>query len=141
MSEERLRILHMLSEGKLTPDEAEKLLSAMEKDSGKMESIRETQPGDIRGKYLYVKVEPKEGKSSERVSVKVPLALVKAGLNISKLIPTEAQDKIQESMHDSGVPFDFGAIDAQNMQEIMEALELMSIDVDSDESTVQVFCR
>lgn len=137
----------MLSEGgKLTPpDEAEKLLSAMEKESGKMENIREAQPGDIRGgKYLYVKVEPKEGKSSERVSVKVPLALVKAGLNISKLIPpTEAQDKIQESMHDSGIPpFDFGgAIDAQNMQEIMEALELMSIDVDSDESTVQVFCR
>jgi DUF4097 and DUF4098 domain-containing protein YvlB len=51
MSEERLRILHMLSEGKLTPDEAEKLLSAMEKDFGKMENIRETQPGDIRISY------------------------------------------------------------------------------------------
>ncbi|RFU93863.1 hypothetical protein DYP60_12420 [Sphaerochaeta halotolerans] len=50
------------------------------------------------------------GKPSERVSVKVPLA----------------QDKIQESMHESGIPFDFGSIDAQNMQEIMEALELMS---------------
>lgn len=111
MSEERLRILHMLSEGKLTPpDEAEKLLSAMEKESGKMENIREAQPGDIRGKYLYVKVEPKEGKSSERVSVKVPLALVKAGLNISKLIPTEAQDKIQESMHDSGIPLISGQL-------------------------------
>ncbi|MDD4301942.1 MAG: hypothetical protein PHS03_05665 [Sphaerochaeta sp.] len=141
MSEERLRILHMLSEGKLTPDEAEKLLSVMEKESVQGETSKETLPGNIRGKYLYIKVEPKEGKSSERVSVKVPLALVKAGLNISKFIPTEAQDKIQESMHGSGIPFDFGAIDAQNMQEIMEALELMSIDVETDESTVQIFCR
>ncbi len=30
MSEERMRILHMLAEGKLTPDDAEKLLQALE---------------------------------------------------------------------------------------------------------------
>jgi hypothetical protein len=95
----------------------------------------------VKGKYLFVQVDPKEGKSSERVSVKVPLALVKAGLNITKLIPAEAQDKIQSSMHDSGIPFNLGDIDPQNYEEIMEALEQMSIDVDTDESTVKVFCR
>ena len=79
-------------------------------------------------------MEPKERKSSERVSVKV-------GLNISKLIPMEAQDKIHSSMHDSGIPFNFSTIDLQNFEEILEALEQMSIDVDTDESTVKVFCR
>jgi hypothetical protein len=66
---------------------------------------------------------------------------VKAGLNITKLIPAEAQDKIQSSMHDSGIPFNLGDIDPQNFDEIMEALEQMSIDVDTEESTVKVFCR
>jgi len=44
-------------------------------------------------------------------------------------------------MHDSGVPFNLGDIDPQNFDEIMEALEQMSIDVDTEESTVKVFCR
>ena len=137
MSEERMRILRLLSEGKLTPDEAEKLLSEMEKQVVQPEA----KPSDGKGKYLYVQVEPKEGKSSERVSVKVPFALIKAGLNISKLIPMEAQDKIQESMHGSGFPFDFSSLDTQNMDEILEALEQMSVDVETDESTVKVYCR
>jgi len=137
MSEERMRILRLLSEGKLSPDEADKLLAAMEKQAVQTE----TKPSDGKGKYLYVQVEPKEGKSSERVSVKVPFALIKAGLNISKLIPMEAQDKIQESMHGSGFTFDFSSLDTQNMEEILEALELMSVDVETDESTVKVYCR
>jgi DUF4097 and DUF4098 domain-containing protein YvlB len=141
MSEERMRILHMLAEGKLTPDDAEKLLQALEVKPRESEVVNQNRTMDVKGKYLFVQVDPKEGKSSERVSVKVPLALVKAGLNITKLIPAEAQDKIQSSMHDSGIPFNLGDIDPQNFDEIMEALEQMSIDVDTEESTVKVFCR
>lgn len=141
MSEERMRILHMLAEGKLTPDDAEKLLQALEVKPRESEVVNQNRTTDVKGKYLFVQVDPKEGKSSERVSVKVPLALVKAGLNITKLIPAEAQDKIQSSMHDSGIPFNLGDIDPQNFDEIMEALEQMSIDVDTEESTVKVFCR
>ncbi len=141
MSEERLRILHLLAEGKLTPDEAEKLLRAMENGTQQIEQTSQKQSGDVRGKYLFVQVDPKEGKSSERVSVKVPLALVKAGLNISKLIPIDAQDKIHSSMRDSGIPFNFSDIDPQNFEEMLEALEQMSVDIDTDESTVKVFCR
>ena len=141
MSDERMRILHMLAEGKLTPDDAEKLLQAMEGGPQRNEGTGQNQSGDVKGKHLYVQVDPKEGKSSERVSVKVPLALVKAGLNISKLIPKEAQGKIQSSMEDSGIPFNFSDIDPQNFQEILEALEQMSIDVDTEESAIKVFCR
>jgi DUF4097 and DUF4098 domain-containing protein YvlB len=136
-----MRILHMLAEGKLTPDDAEKLLQALEVKPRESEVVNQNRSMDVKGKYLFVQVDPKEGKSSERVSVKVPLALVKAGLNITKLIPAEAQDKIQSSMQDSGIPFNLGDIDPQNYEEIMEALEQMSIDVDTDESTVKVFCR
>ncbi|AEV29101.1 hypothetical protein SpiGrapes_1288 [Sphaerochaeta pleomorpha str. Grapes] len=141
MSEERMRVLHMLAEGKITAEETEKLLQALEGVPKVSETNPWKQSMDVKGKYLYVQVEPKEGKSSERVSVKVPLALVKAGLNISKLIPVEAQDKIQSSMQESGIPFKLSDIDAQNFDEIIEALEQMSIDVDTDESTVKVFCR
>ncbi|NCC63735.1 MAG: hypothetical protein EOM15_03645 [Spirochaetia bacterium] len=141
MSAERMRVLQMLAEGKLTAEEAEKLLQALEGETKQADAVQMKQTMDVKGKYLYVQVEPKEGKSSERVSVKVPLALVKAGLNITKLIPVEAQDKIQASMQESGIPFKLSDIDAQNFEDIIEALEQMSIDVDTDESTVKVFCK
>ena len=141
MNEERMRILNMLAEGKLSADDAEKLLQALDGKTRETEDANANRTIDVRGKYLYVQVDPKEGKSSERVSVKVPLALVKAGLNITKLIPADAQEKIHSSMHDSGIPFTLSDIDPQNFEEIMEALEQMSIDVDTDESTVKVFCR
>ena len=141
MSEERMRILQMLAEGKLGVEDAEKLLQALEGKPREIESAAQSRTLDMKSKYLFVQVDPKEGKSSERVSVKVPLALVKAGLNITKLIPADAQEKIQSSMHGSGIPFNLSDIDPQNYEEIMEALEQMSIDVDTDESTVKVFCR
>jgi uncharacterized protein YajQ (UPF0234 family) len=141
MSDERMRILNMLAEGKITPDDAEKLLKAMDANTRQTETMNKPLFESVKGKYLYVQVEPKEGKSSERVSVKVPLALVKAGLNISKLIPKDAQEKVQSSMQEKGIPFNISDMDTENLQEILDAMEQMSIDVDTDESTVQVFCK
>ena len=143
MAEERLRILQMLAEGKITAEEAEKLLSAVET------SRVPAQPLDVNGmigdafdnKYLYVQVEPKEGKSQDRVSVKVPFALLKAGLNIAGLIPKEAQEKIQSSMAENGVAFDLSSIKPDNIKELMSALEELKVDVDSEDATIQVFCR
>lgn len=140
MKEERKQILDMLKEGKITVEEAEKLLSAAESQEKKGDqpvSIDEA----VAGKFLHVEVEPKEGKSSERVSVKVPLGLLKAGLNIAGLIPKEAKDKINSSMQEKGMNFDISQIKPENIHEFMDSLEQFTVDVDSDDSTVQVYCR
>ncbi|NLK13812.1 MAG: DUF2089 domain-containing protein [Spirochaetales bacterium] len=134
MSEERMRILNLLAEGKISAEEAEKLLSASEK------TVKAPKAGNTKGKYLYVQVDPKEGKSSEKVMVKVPMALIKAGINVSKLIPSEAQDTIRESMYSKGIDFDFASLDSENIGEFLEALRETSIDVETEETTVKVFC-
>ena len=93
MAEEKMRILKMLSEGKITPEEAEKLLNAVEKQTGSTGNSGKTLLESMENKYLYVQVDPKEGKTSERVSVKVPFALLKAGLNIAGLIPRKPRKR------------------------------------------------
>ncbi|MEA5031183.1 MAG: hypothetical protein VB025_03435 [Sphaerochaeta sp.] len=142
MAEERLRILGMLAEGKITADEADRLLEAMSNRT--MQTVvEEVKPsnGFATCKYMHIRVEPKEGKSSERVVVKVPLALVKAGLNFSKLIPKEARDKVQESMDSKGIPFNMNEMKFEDLEEMFAVMEDLSIDVDTEESTIQVFCR
>ena len=142
MAEERLRILTMLAEGKITADEADKLLEAMVSRNKQtvVEEVK-TPSGTTKCKYMYVKVEPKDGMPSERVAIKVPLALVKAGLNFSKFIPKEAQAKVQQSMDNKGIPFNMNEMKFEDIEEMFTAMEDLSIDVDTDESTVQVFCR
>ena len=136
MNEERMRILHLLGEGKITADEADRLLHATEKLTLQEEPLQRSRTS----RYFYVKVEPKEGQSAERVSIKIPLALFKAGLNISKLIPAEALGTIQSSLYEKGLSFDLTSLDQENIDELLSALELMSIDVDTEETTVKVFC-
>ena len=49
-------------------------------------------------KYLYVTVEPKEGKKAERVNIRVPFSLFRAGIKFASLIPEEAQEKVSSAM-------------------------------------------
>ena len=142
MAEERLRILTMLAEGKITADEADKLLEAMvNRNKPTSEEAAKPAIGSTKCRYMYVKVEPKAGMPSERVAIKVPLALIKTGLNFSKFIPKEAQDKVQQSMDKKGIPFNISDMKNGELDEMFTAMEDLSIDVDTDESTVQVFCR
>ncbi len=142
MAEDKMRILNMLSEGKITADEAEKLLGALESTQVPEPKAQNGRLSDIlTDKFLYVQVEPKEGKGSDRVSVKVPLALLQTGLNIFGLIPKDAQDKINSSMKQNGMSFDLSTVNPENIKELMVILEEMKIDVDSEDATVQVYCR
>lgn len=141
MNDEKQRILTMVSEGKLSVDEAEKLLAAVDRQSAEKKDLTSEPSRITEGKFLYVIVNPKEGKSQEKVSVKVPFALLKAGLNIAGLIPKEAQEKIQSSMNEHGMSFDLNEMNPKNIQEILTALEELTVDVDTEESTIQVYCR
>ena len=136
--EEKMRILNMVSEGKITPEEAEKLLTALDTET---QNHIPAETVNLDEKFLYIKVEPKNGKSSDRVSVKVPFGLVKAGLNIAGLIPQDAQDKINSTMNEKGLNFNLKDINKDNIQEILTSLEQFTVDVDTEEAAIQVFCR
>ncbi len=141
MADDKMKILNMLAEGKISAEEAEKLLNAVEKTEEPAGTGTADLLSSLESKFLYVQVDPKDGKSSERVSVKVPFALLKAGLNIMGLIPEDVQDKINTSMADKGMNFNLNDIKPENVQDILTALEQLTVDVDSDDSTVKVYCR
>ena len=78
-SEERLKILQMIQDGKITADDGAKLLSALSKGS-KRNLRTASRTGDSR--YMRVRVtDTFSGKT--KVSVNLPLGLIDAGLNIA----------------------------------------------------------
>ncbi|MDC7240773.1 MAG: hypothetical protein PQJ50_10475 [Spirochaetales bacterium] len=141
MVDDKMKILNMLAEGKISAQEAEKLLSAVDKAREPEGSGGTDLISSLESKFLYVQVEPKGDESSERVSVKIPFALLKAGLNIMGLIPEDVQETIQNTMNEKGMSFNLKDIKPENAQSFLTALEQLSIDVDADDSTVKVYCR
>jgi hypothetical protein len=140
MSEERNQILKMLSDGKIDVSEAERLLDAIDEKPEKTE-IDKSSSETGKLKYLRVQVEPKHNGKGEQVNIKVPLQLIRAGAKIASFLPNGAKFNIEKSLKDKGINFGLSEINRENVDEILNALREMSIDVDSDDEMVKIFCE
>ncbi len=125
MSEERLKVLKMLQEGRITAEEATQLLDALE--GGRAAGSRTPEPPSAplrRGRWLRVRVTDTDtGKT--RVNVRLPLNVVEAGMKMGMRFSPEIQD-----------------IDPNQLMEIINSGEVGSIvDVfdDKDGEHVEVF--
>ena len=137
MSEERRKILDMLSEGKINAEEAEKLLDAVEPEAT---GVSVHPDGNGLPKYLYIRVDPKEGaRDADQVKVTVPLALVKAGMNFASLLPRDARKDVEEAMESKGFDFDLKNIKSEDMDALLAALQELEVDVETSENTVKIY--
>ena len=84
MNDDRRQILDMLSQGKITTDEAERLLAALGRTGASAGS--EPQRLANRAKYLRVSVDTdEEGDGGPtKVNIRVPMQLLRAGVRLSK---------------------------------------------------------
>jgi hypothetical protein len=140
MNEQRHQVLQMLAEGKITADEAERLINALEREQP------ESPPGAAlrqkpRPKYLRVVVVDNSGDEPSRINVRVPLQLLRAGVRLMSLIPPQALSKVNEQLDKAGVPIDLTQLKPQDIEELIEQLDDVTVDVDDPDSKVQVFCE
>ena len=144
MSDDRSRILGMLAEGKITAEEAERLLDALDSRATAPSSDGSAIKGDpsplvdALPKFLYVKVNAVNG---DNVDVKIPLALVRSGLKLTSLIPPQAMSQINDSMSESGISIDFDNLKPEDVEELIDALREMEVNVDAaNGDKVRVYC-
>ncbi|MBN2246918.1 MAG: hypothetical protein JW755_13855 [Candidatus Aminicenantes bacterium] len=143
MNEDRKKILEMLSEGKITVEEAEKLISALHADSpGTVAGMSGTRPADkSKFKYLRVLVEPgPNSDDNERVNVRIPLNLIKAGLKWAAFIPQSIKPKVDAALKDQGVDIDLSKMKPEDLEELITNLNDLTVEVEGKEK-VRVFCE
>lgn len=152
MSEERKQVLDMLAEGKITADEAERLLEKLEpspraRRTVHTKTVRRAAGGEGEAaaeaggdgapagppRYLRVLVNGGEG---ETVNIRIPLKLVRTGIKLSTVLPTDVNAKLSEK------GFDLAAFGELQGEELVEALRELHVDVDTpDGESVRVFCE
>ncbi|MFK0117978.1 SHOCT-like domain-containing protein [Streptomyces sp. NPDC090994] len=141
MNEQRRQVLDLLAEGKITADEAERLLAALEQD-------RPASPPGASGTksrptYLRVLVDAADdsGDGASRVNIRVPLQLLRAGVRLTSLLPPQAITKVNAELSKAGVPIDLGELKQQHLDDLVEHLDEVSVDVDDPDAKVRVFCE
>ncbi len=98
-SEERIKILQMIQDGKISPEDGAKLLEALNRSAGGRPAAAAPArtPGED-GRYLRVRVTDSfTGKA--KVSVNLPLSLVDAGIGIaSQFVPGVAEVDVMSAI-------------------------------------------
>jgi len=166
MSEERKKVLAMLAEGKITADEAERLLQKLgEGDAGGRSHRHQAGRRHHRFKHLrfgaevlpeddseaagdtdsgagspagipkYLRVEVHSSKD-DRVSVRVPMRLIRTGIKLSTMLPKDTNAKL------AAKGIDLSELGKLEGDELVEALRELQVDVDSPNGdTVRIFCE
>jgi hypothetical protein len=140
MTEQRKDILDMLAEGKITAEEAEQLIAALERDQPPVASSLDARPKG-KAKYLRVVVDALENGEPARVNVRVPLQLLRAGVQLAALIPAPALGQANAELNKSGVPLDLTQLKPEQLEALVEHLDEMTVEVDSPDAKVRVFCE
>jgi hypothetical protein len=169
MGNETRRILDLLAQGKITADEAEQLMTAVQPPPAPAagDSLHErvtaavgwsdAPPAATDGakqppKWLRVSVfkqrlaeNPADPAAvngyirKKEVNVRIPLSLARAGLKLGAIMPGLAGDKVNQQLREHGI--DLSKIDPADIEDVMKELGDMTIDVEDGKHQVRIFCE
>jgi len=139
MTDNQKRVLDMLAEGKINADEADRLLSLVggsEAGAGGPEPGRPRKPA----KYLRIRVQGQDGSGgTPKVNIRVPMALLHAGVKLTALIPSAVAEKANEAMRKEGIAFDLRNLKPEDLEPLVEALSELEVDINDNKETVHIF--
>jgi hypothetical protein len=143
MTENQKKILEMVADKKSTVDEAHRLLSLIQPSAdGRADGAKG--PG-LAVKYLRVIVDTEHhwengyDKGPQHINIRVPVALIRAGVKLASLIPPEAYNEVDSKMKNRGIQFDLRNMKPENVEELVQALNDLEVDIHGGQEKVRVY--
>jgi hypothetical protein len=147
-TDETRRVLDMLRDGKITVDEADRLLKALTADrpSETAGADTATNAGDrVRWIRINIQKPANDGHKAKNVNIRVPIAVVKGGMRLGAIIGTFAGDKAARRMKAQGLDIDLAKISSDLSQmngpefdEFLRSLNETNIEIDDGRSQVRI---
>jgi hypothetical protein len=137
MSEETKKVLEMLSEGKISTDQADKLLEKLSASSSgngvTAEATKSADGGTEKPRFLRIVME-KPG--HDQVNIRVPFAFANKGRRLLAVLPPRVTEKLAEN----GI--DINALASFDDQEWFHMLQTADINMEKGNGKkVRIFCE
>jgi len=142
MSDETRRVLDLLAQGKITVDEADRLLKAV---AAAPPPEAASQPGSTpRPRWLRINIQKQsEDRDGERknVNVRVPISFVKGGMRLGALIAPFAGEKAIARLRERGYDLDLTRLDAEAIETWLKDLDDLNVNIDNGKEQVRITCE
>jgi hypothetical protein len=144
------RVLDLVAQGKLTVDEADRLIKALSADPPpETAAPAEDTATDGRERVRWIRINiqkpANDGHKAKNVNIRVPIAVVKGGMRLGAIIGTFAGDKAARRMKAQGLDIDLAKISSDLSQmngpefdEFLRSLNETNIEIDDGKSQVRI---
>ena len=137
MSEERTRILSLLAEGRITVEEAERLLEAVG-GAGSRTTAESAPAAGPLPRFLRVVV---SGDEKAQVNIRIPVQLLRSGINLSAMLDGEAGAKVGAALQKKGIPLDISRLKSGEIDALIQSLSDLEVDVKDGQQKIRVYCE
>jgi hypothetical protein len=135
------KILEMLSEKKISVDEAERLISLLPPEPTREEAAEAKKSP----RYLRVLIKPMsenlDPDQRSSVNIRVPITLLRAGIKLASIMPPRAYNQMDESLKEKGIDFDLRDIKPENIDEMILALNDLEVNIEDKKQTIHVYAE
>jgi hypothetical protein len=145
------RILDMLSQGKITVDDAEKLLKALSAAQPTDAAAADPATDEARrARWVRINIhKPANEQHREKdVNIRVPIAVVKGGMRLGAIIATFAGEKAAQRMKARGIDLDmakingdFSKMNGAEFDAFLKSIDDANIEIDDGRSQVRITCE
>jgi len=134
MNADRRRVLDMVAAGNISINEADLLLGHHPAFAAESHTRMP--------KFLRLVLEPRDQAASRRkVDIRVPLGLLRSGVQIARSIPMEKRGPMTIALGTHSLALDLSGVDAENVDEFMAQFKDLTTDINKKDETLRLFCE
>ena len=138
MDENGRRILEMLSEGKVSVDEAERLLALVDSPARPEPFDMDSLPPRRDGPGKYLRIVGVDG--NERFNIRVPLSLIRGGVKLGGLFASGPGSKVDGQLKKHGIDLDRLG-DSSGLDDLVEGLGELDLDFEDGSQRVMIYAE
>jgi hypothetical protein len=143
MSDDTRRVLDLLAQGKITVDEADRLLKAVAAAPPSADAA--SGPGAApRPRWLRINIQrqSEDGHGEKKnVNVRVPISFVKGGMRLGALIAPFAGEKAIARLRERGYDLDLSRLDAEAIETWLKDVDDLNVHIDNGKEQVRITCE
>ena len=139
-SDDVRRILDLLAQGKISVDDAHRLIAALGSRSQTASAGDDAAADKPRFLKIVMHRQADDRHPEKNVKVRVPIAIVRGGLRLGAIIPGLSGD-MQARLRERKVDLDLSKIDPLTIEEMLKDLGEVNIDMDSGRAQVKITCE